>query len=120
MRYIQAAIEKEKVLVFSKTTCPFCARVKGTFEVLDVPHEVVELDTRGRTGVFSSIALYSCAYEYVYDCGSADGAEIQALLLELTGQRTVPNVFINGEHIGGCDAVMDLHAKSKLLPLLKD
>lgn len=23
--------------------------------------------------------------------------------LEITGQKTVPNVFVNGKHIGGCD-----------------
>lgn len=34
---------------------------------------------------------------------AADGADIQAALLEWTGQRTVPNVFIGGKHIGGCD-----------------
>lgn len=32
-----------------------------------------------------------------------DGAELQNALKEWTGQRTVPNVFINGKHIGGCD-----------------
>lgn len=32
-----------------------------------------------------------------------DGPSIQEVLLELTSQRTVPNVFINGNHIGGCD-----------------
>ena len=32
-----------------------------------------------------------------------DGADIQEALLELTGQRTVPNVFIKGEHLGGND-----------------
>ncbi|KAG7400756.1 hypothetical protein PHYBOEH_004562 [Phytophthora boehmeriae] len=93
---ITAAIEKQKVLVFSKTHCPYCARVKGTLDVLDAPYEAVELDTRD------------------------DGADIQGQLLELTGQRTVPNVFINGKHIGGCDAVMELHAKSELVPMLKD
>ncbi|KAG7388911.1 hypothetical protein PHYPSEUDO_011558 [Phytophthora pseudosyringae] len=93
---IADAIAKEKVLVFSKTHCPFCARVKGTLDVLDAKYEVVELDTRD------------------------DGAEIQSQLLELTGQRTVPNVFINGKHIGGCDAVMALHAKSELVPMLEN
>ncbi|POM59477.1 Glutaredoxin, partial [Phytophthora palmivora] len=65
-------------------------------DVLDAKFEVVELDTRD------------------------DGAEIQALLLDLTGQRTVPNVFINGKHIGGCDSVMELHAKSELVPMLEN
>lgn len=33
-----------------------------------------------------------------------DGPSIQQVLVELTNQRTVPNVFVNGTHIGGCDA----------------
>lgn len=32
-----------------------------------------------------------------------DGGAIQQALAEQTGQRTVPSVFLNGEHIGGCD-----------------
>lgn len=32
-----------------------------------------------------------------------DGPQIQSALAEWTGQRTVPNVFIGGNHIGGCD-----------------
>lgn len=36
---------------------------------------------------------------------AADGDAIQAALLEWTGQRTVPNVFIGGKHIGGCDGI---------------
>lgn len=32
-----------------------------------------------------------------------DGADVQSALAEWTGQRSVPNVFIGGNHIGGCD-----------------
>lgn len=35
-----------------------------------------------------------------------DGSEIQSALAELTGLRTVPNVFISGKHIGGCDGII--------------
>ena len=35
-----------------------------------------------------------------------DGSEIQAALAQWTGQRTVPNVFIGGKHIGGCDSMI--------------
>ncbi|DBA01366.1 TPA: hypothetical protein N0F65_001605 [Lagenidium giganteum] len=91
----QAAIKNTKVLVFSKTYCPHCARVKALFEDLEANHEVVELDTR------------------------PDGAEIQALLLEMTKQRTVPNVFIKGKHIGGCDDTIELYANNELEALLK-
>ena len=36
---------------------------------------------------------------------SDDGSEIQDILLELVGRRTVPQVFVNGKHIGGSDGV---------------
>lgn len=39
-----------------------------------------------------------------YDPFAGDGSHIQSALAEWTGQRTVPNVFIGGNHIGGCDS----------------
>ncbi|KAI9911612.1 hypothetical protein PsorP6_009325 [Peronosclerospora sorghi] len=92
---LQDAIAKEKVLIFSKTHCPYCARVKAMLDIVGATYQAVELDTKD------------------------DGAAIQSLLLEITGQRTVPNVFINGKHVGGCDDVMALHAKHELVPLLQ-
>jgi glutaredoxin 3 len=35
-----------------------------------------------------------------------DGSNIQASLLELTGQKTVPNIFVKGKHLGGCDKTL--------------
>jgi glutaredoxin 3 len=47
-----------------------------------------------------------------------DGSAIQSALAELTGQSTVPNIFIAKKHIGGNS---DLQAKKGDLPnLLKD
>ena len=37
-----------------------------------------------------------------------DGRDIQAALKQTTGQRTVPNIFIGGKHIGGFDAISSL------------
>lgn len=46
-----------------------------------------------------------------------DGAELQDALEEITGQRSVPNIFISQKHIGGNS---DLQAKkSQLDGLLK-
>lgn len=39
-------------------------------------------------------------YTFVFE---ADGGELQEALGEWTGHKTVPNVFIGGKHIGGCD-----------------
>ena len=77
---------KGKVLVFSKTWCPYCDEVKNIFRSVEVQFETYELDKL------------------------PDGDSIQAALLEITGQRTVPNIFISGTHVGGCD---DLKAKIK-------
>lgn len=41
---------------------------------------------------------------YLFHLFLDDGPSIQQVLVELTNQRTVPNVFVNGKHIGGCDA----------------
>ena len=32
-----------------------------------------------------------------------DGGQIQDVLLDLVGRRTVPQIFVNGKHIGGSD-----------------
>ncbi|WCJ33819.1 Glutaredoxin family protein [Euphorbia peplus] len=49
-----------------------------------------------------------------------DGAEIQSALAEWTGQRTVPNVFNGGKHIGGCDSTTNMHKQGKLVPLVTE
>jgi len=91
MEQVEKHIKNNKVMVFSKTTCPFCTRIKQLFDSLGHKYEVLELDQID------------------------DGAQVQAALAEKSGQRTVPNVFINGEHIGGCDDTLKLHAEDQLL-----
>ena len=39
-------------------------------------------------------------------------------MMEITGRRTVPQIFIGGAHIGGCDDLMALDERGGLLPLL--
>merc|ERR1711962_1471295 len=87
-------IAKNKVMMFSKISCPFCDDVKELFNSLNIEFGVLELDQ------------------------VSNGSLIQQGLLEKTGQRTVPNIFIKGEHIGGCDDTMKLHREEKLLPMV--
>lgn len=47
-----------------------------------------------------------------------DGVEMQAALLEMTGQRTVPNIFVKGKHVGGNDKLHSL-AESGEVRLLR-
>jgi glutaredoxin 3 len=40
-------------------------------------------------------------------------------MMEITGRRTVPQIFIGDTHVGGCDDLMDLDRRGGLDPLLK-
>ncbi|XP_010550681.1 PREDICTED: glutaredoxin-C1-like [Tarenaya hassleriana] len=96
MNKAKEIVASHPVVVFSKTYCGYCQRVKQLLTQLGADFKFLELDEMG------------------------DGSEIQSALLDWTGQRTVPNVFIKGEHIGGCDRVMESHQQGKLLPLLTE
>ncbi|XP_027352931.1 glutaredoxin [Abrus precatorius] len=87
-------VSANPVVVFSKTYCPFCVEVKELFDKLGVTYKAIEINSE------------------------PDGSEIQAALAEWTSQRTVPNVFIGGNHIGGCDSTTALHSQGKLMPML--
>ena len=39
-------------------------------------------------------------------------------MMEITGRRTVPQIFIGQTHVGGCDDLVALDGKGGLLPLL--
>jgi glutaredoxin 3 len=39
-------------------------------------------------------------------------------MMEITGRRTVPQIFIGDTHVGGCDDLMELDSRGGLLPLL--
>lgn len=47
-----------------------------------------------------------------------DGAATQEALFVKTKQKTVPNVFVNGKHVGGCDATIQAHKDGRLAELL--
>jgi glutaredoxin 3 len=40
-------------------------------------------------------------------------------MLETTGRRTVPQIYIGSTHVGGCDDLMALDSKGGLVPLLQ-
>lgn len=88
-------IKENTVMVFSKSYCPYCHRVKELFKKLGVEYKVIELDQH------------------------PNGKAIQHYLEELTGQRTVPNVFIKGNHIGGCSETMEANQQGQLTRMLQ-
>ena len=42
----------------------------------------------------------------------------RAKMMEITGRRTVPQIFIGDTHVGGCDDLMSLDSRGGLMPLL--
>lgn len=92
---LKKTIESNKVVVFSKSYCPYCTSTKTLLLSLNQNYELIELNQ------------------------DSEGSVKQNGLLQLTGQRTVPNVFINGKHIGGNDVLQMLNAKGELKALLQ-
>ena len=48
------------------------------------------------------------------------GPQLKKVLERLTGQCTVPNVFVGGKHVGGCIDTVKLHHKGELSTLLSE
>jgi glutaredoxin 3 len=44
--------------------------------------------------------------------------EERSRMMEITGRRTVPQIFIGATHVGGCDDLMALDERGGLVPLL--
>ncbi|EXJ81237.1 glutaredoxin 3 [Capronia epimyces CBS 606.96] len=80
----QQIIAQNPVVVFSKSYCPYCRATKSLLSEKHAKYYLLELDEVD------------------------DGAAIQDALEEITGQRSVPNIFIAQKHIGGNS---DLQAK---------
>eukprot|EP00208_Stichococcus_sp_RCC1054_P007835 CAMPEP_0206150676 /NCGR_PEP_ID=MMETSP1473-20131121/38418_1 /ASSEMBLY_ACC=CAM_ASM_001109 /TAXON_ID=1461547 /ORGANISM="Stichococcus sp, Strain RCC1054" /LENGTH=103 /DNA_ID=CAMNT_0053548187 /DNA_START=197 /DNA_END=508 /DNA_ORIENTATION=+ len=96
--FVASTIKDNKVVIFSKSYCPFCHKAKRALGgVLDSSKiTVIELDQR------------------------SDGDDIQNELQSLTGGRSVPRVFINQKFIGGGDDTARLASNGELATLVKD
>jgi len=80
-----------QVVIYTTRICPYCVRAKQLFQ---------------RKGI---------AYEEI-DVSNDHNTRMQ--LVERTKQRTVPQIFINDQHIGGCDDLYALERQGALDPLL--
>jgi glutaredoxin 3 len=81
-----------KVEIYTTMFCPYCARARGLLGAKKVAFEEVDL---------------------------LEQPARRAEMLERSGgSRTVPQIFIDGEHIGGCDELLALERAGKLDPKL--
>lgn len=94
LNYIMSENESNHVVVWSKKNCAYCTRAKKLLESFNVEYVVHELDEL------------------------PNGRAIQNQLAHLTGQKTVPNIFVNNQHIGGNDDLRDIERSGRLLFLL--
>lgn len=82
----------QSVKMYTTAVCPYCVRAKQLLKSKGVEQiEEVRIDT--------------------------DPVQ-RALMMESTGRRTVPQIFIGQTHVGGCDDLVALEAQGGLLALL--
>ena len=83
----------QAVKMYTTAVCPYCIRAKQILQSKGVTQiEEIRIDTN---------------------------PEQRAHMMEITGRRTVPQIFIGNTHVGGCDDLMALDSQGGLVPLLQ-
>lgn len=82
-----------KIVVYSSDHCPYCVKAKSLLERKGVEFEEINVTN--------------------------DDQARQALVEKAGGLRTVPQIFINETHVGGCDDLYALDSKGELDTLLQ-
>lgn len=78
--------------LFTTAVCSYCVRAKQLLDTLGAAYQEIRIDT--------------------------DPVKRDEMLSRSGGRRTVPQIFINGQPVGGCDDLYALHHAGKLQPLL--
>ena len=83
----------KKVVIYSSTVCPYCVKAKKLLETKGVDYKELNIDENP---------------DFIDESVKRSG-----------GRTTVPQVFIDDVHVGGCDELYDLDRENKLDPLLE-
>ena len=81
------------IVIYTKDTCPYCFAAKSLLKEKRVSFREHEI---------------------------SDDPARRAEMISLSGRRTVPQIFINGEHVGGYDDIAMLDASGRLDKLLNN
>lgn len=81
-----------QVEIYTTPICPYCVRAKSLLTKKGVSYQEIDV--------------------------AADPAVRDAMIQRAGGKRTVPQIFINGHHVGGSDDLYALERKGELDPLL--
>jgi glutaredoxin 3 len=79
-----------EITVYATGWCPYCARARALLDHKGAQYQVIDTDDAAR----------------------------RAEMIERSGRRTVPQIFIGDTHVGGCDDLYALDAAGDLDPLL--
>jgi glutaredoxin 3 len=83
----------QQVKMYTTAVCPYCIRAKQLLKARGVEQiEEIRID---------------------------ENSDARNTMMEITGRRTVPQIFIGSTHVGGCDDLVALDAQGGLLPLLQ-
>jgi glutaredoxin 3 len=81
------------VKMYTTAVCPYCIRAKQILKARGVEQiDEIRIDMQ---------------------------PDERARMMEITGRRTVPQIFIGDTHVGGCDELMALDSRGGLMPLLQ-
>ena len=79
--------------MYTTLVCPFCIRAKALLKQRGVEQiEEIRIDLL---------------------------PDARSHMMQLTGRRTVPQIFIGDTHVGGCDELVALDQRGGLMPLLQ-
>ncbi len=81
-----------RIEIYTTQTCPYCVRAKALLRSKGVPFEEIDV--------------------------SRDRSRVPEMVQRAGGRYTVPQIFIDGRHVGGCDDLHALDARGGLDPLL--
>jgi glutaredoxin 3 len=81
-----------EVEIYTTQICPYCVRAKRLLDKKGVSYTEIDV--------------------------SRDPGLRDAMVKRAGGKMTVPQIFINGTHVGGCDDMYELEAEGGLDPLL--
>ena len=83
----------QNVTMYTTAVCPYCIRAKQILKAKGV--------------------------ENIQEIRIDSDPVARSAMMERTGRRTVPQIFIGDTHVGGCDDLMALDGKGALAPLLQ-
>lgn len=81
-----------RIRMYATGSCPYCMMAKRLLTEKGVAFEEIRVDCN---------------------------PELRAEMMRLSGRRTVPQIFIDDFHVGGCDDLYALDQQGKLDPLLR-